>query len=873
MPISANDAAPGAAMKAEIQDYANALEVLKTYTTSDGLDADTLLDSDKHGALTYNDFLILPGYIGFGAHEVDLTTPVTKRISLKAPLVSSPMDTVTEHNMAIHMALLGGLGVIHHNCSPQDQAEMVRKVKRYENGFILDPVVLSPTATVGEAKELKAKWGFGGFPVTENGTLRSKLVGMVTSRDIQFHRELSDPVTAIMATDLVTAPAGTTLQEANEVLRQSKKGKLPIVDSNGNIVSLLSRSDLMKNLHYPLASKLPDSKQLICAAAIGTREEDKTRLKLLVEAGLDIVILDSSQGNSMYQIEMIKYVKKTFPEIDVIGGNVVTREQAAALISAGVDGLRIGMGSGSACITQEVMAVGRPQAAAVRSVASFAARFGVPCIADGGIQNIGHIVKGLAMGASTVMMGGLLAGTTESPGEYYVSNEGQLVKAYRGMGSIAAMEDKKAGNGAKDSKASNAGTARYFSEKASVLVAQGVAGSVLDRGSVTKFIPYLVTGIQHSLQDIGRPSLSAMHEGVNDGTVRFEMRSASAMTEGNMPRTKEDGQKKSPAVPRPSSSVLLVSSKNEILLLHRVHTSNSFASAHVFPGGNLSSQDGPCPPPEDLARHEDSPSYRRAAIRELFEESGILLAIDRTSGEMLAVDEPTRDAGRKVIHQSKVTFDEWLKQQDANAEPDIDRLIPFTRWVTPTNVPKRYTTQMYLYFLPLPTSVDQKLLAELPAEGERDELEVPTSDGGIEVTEAQFLPASAWIDRAQKAEIILFPPQFLLLHLVSGFLDKEPRAGASLTDMEKRRQALVEFVHSGSPPWTEKCISPKMMQMNKDGRAVLALDEPGPELKGSDKRGESDRVVLVRFKKGSAREVSVGWKKEILEEERGKSNL
>ncbi|OQD87279.1 hypothetical protein PENANT_c006G06641 [Penicillium antarcticum] len=534
MPISANDAAPGAAMKAEIQDYANALEVLKSYTTPDGLDADTLLDSDKHGALTYNDFLILPGYIGFAAHEVDLTTPVTKRISLKAPLVSSPMDTVTEHNMAIHMALLGGLGVIHHNCSPEDQAEMVRKVKRYENGFILDPVVLSPTATVGEAKELKAKWGFGGFPVTENGTLRSKLVGMVTSRDIQFHRELNDPVTAIMATDLVTAPAGTTLQEANEVLRQSKKGKLPIVDSNGNIVSLLSRSDLMKNLHYPLASKLPDSKQLICAAAIGTREEDKSRLKLLVEAGLDIVILDSSQGNSMYQIEMIKYVKKTFPEIDVIGGNVVTREQAAALISAGVDGLRIGMGSGSACITQEVMAVGRPQAAAVRSVASFAARFGVPCIADGGVQNIGHIVKGLAMGASTVMMGGLLAGTTESPGEYYVSNEGQLVKAYRGMGSIAAMEDKKAGNGAKDSKASNAGTARYFSEKANVLVAQGVAGSVLDRGSVTKFIPYLVAGIQHSLQDIGRPSLTAMHQGVNDGTVRFEMRSASAMTEGNV---------------------------------------------------------------------------------------------------------------------------------------------------------------------------------------------------------------------------------------------------------------------------------------------------------------------------------------------------
>ncbi|KAL2802530.1 IMP dehydrogenase/GMP reductase [Aspergillus granulosus] len=411
---------------------------------------------------------------------------------------------------------------------------MVRKVKRYENGFILDPVVLSPKATVGEAKELKAKWGFGGFPVTENGTLRSKLIGIVTTRDIQFHPNLDDSVTAIMSTDLVTAPAGTTLAEANDVLRSSKKGKLPIVDENGNLVSLLSRSDLMKNLHYPLASKLPASKQLICAAAIGTREEDKYRLKLLVEAGLDIVILDSSQGNSMYQIEMIKYIKKTYPEIDVIGGNVVTRDQAAALIAAGVDGLRIGMGSGSACITQEVMAVGRPQALSVRRVSHFAARFGVPCIADGGIQNIGHIVKGLAMGASTVMMGGLLAGTTESPGEYFVSSEGQLVKAYRGMGSIAAMEDRKAAGTNKDTKASNAGTARYFSEKSSVLVAQGVSGSVLDRGSVTKFVPYLVTGIQHSLQDIGVPSLQALHEGVNNGTVRFEVRSASAMAEGNV---------------------------------------------------------------------------------------------------------------------------------------------------------------------------------------------------------------------------------------------------------------------------------------------------------------------------------------------------
>ncbi|OAL74335.1 inosine-5'-monophosphate dehydrogenase [Trichophyton violaceum] len=520
--------------RTEFVDCSKALDLLKTeYTSGDGLDINELLDSNKRGALTYNDLLVLPGYIGFPASDVTLQSPVTKRISLNVPLLSSPMDTVTEHSMAIHMALLGGLGVIHHNCSAEEQAEMVRKVKRYENGFILDPVVISPKTTVAEVKDLKQKWGFGGFPVTENGDLRSKLVGIVTSRDIQFHPELSDPVTAVMTTDLVTAPSGTTLAEANEVLRASKKGKLPIVDEAGNIVSLLSRSDLMKNLHYPLASKLPDSKQLICAASIGTRPADKDRLQKLVEAGLDVVVLDSSQGNSMYQIDMIKHIKATHPEIDVIAGNVVTREQAASLIAAGADGLRIGMGSGSACITQEVMAVGRPQAAAVHSVTEFASRFGVPCIADGGVQNVGHIVKALAMGASTVMMGGLLAGTTESPGQYFVSREGQLVKAYRGMGSIDAMEEKKAGGSSAGNK-STAGTARYFSEKDSLLVAQGVSGSVLDRGSITKFVPYLIAGVQHSFQDMGVKSLRELHDGVAKGTVRFEVRTTSAQAEGNV---------------------------------------------------------------------------------------------------------------------------------------------------------------------------------------------------------------------------------------------------------------------------------------------------------------------------------------------------
>ncbi|KAI4870184.1 IMP dehydrogenase [Hypoxylon rubiginosum] len=515
-------------------DYRNAVEALNEYPSRDGLSIEDLVDTKQRGGLTYNDFLVLPGHIGFAASEVVLDSPITKRITLKTPFVSSPMDTVTEHEMAIHMALQGGLGVIHHNCSADAQADMIRKVKRYENGFIVDPVVISKETTVEEVRALKEKWGFGGFPVTESGKLGSKLLGIVTNRDLQFEDDVSQSVDKVMITDLVTAQLGVTLPEANKILAKSRKGKLPIVDKDFNLVSMISRSDLTKNLHFPLASKLPDSKQLICAAAIGTRPEDKTRLKKLVDAGLDIVILDSSQGNSMYQIEMIKWIKQEYPGLDVIGGNVVTREQAANLIAAGVDGLRIGMGSGSACITQEVMAVGRPQAAAVYSVSDFAAKFGVPCIADGGVQNVGHIVKGLALGASTVMMGGLLAGTTESPGTSFVSREGKLVKAYRGMGSIDAMQDKKAGAGSKNSQASNAGTARYFSEGDSVLVAQGVSGAVAHRGSIAKFVPYLAAGLKHSLQDCGQRSLKDLHESAANGTLRFEIRTASAQLEGGV---------------------------------------------------------------------------------------------------------------------------------------------------------------------------------------------------------------------------------------------------------------------------------------------------------------------------------------------------
>ena len=480
----------------------------------DGLDATTLFK--RESGFTYDDIILLPGRIDFSTAEINLDVNVTKNFKLKTPFISSPMDTVTESNMAIAMALQGGLGIVHYNNTIEQQAQEIRKVKRFKNGFINDPLCMTKDHTVGDVLNVKRTYGFSGIPITEDGKIGSKLIGIVSNRDIDFIQDHNTKLSQVMTTELVTAKEKHSLEVANKILIESKKTKLPIVDEDGCLLALMSRSDLLKNREFPLATKDKD-KHLVAAAAVSTRESDKERIAALAKEGVNIIVIDSSQGDSVYQLELIKHFKNNYPEIDLICGNIVTQRQAESLISAGADALRIGMGSGSICTTQEVCAVGRPQASAVYSVSSYASKHGVPVIADGGISNTGHIVKALSCGASAVMMGGMFAGTEEAPGEYFFQ-DGVRLKKYRGMGSIEAM-----------SKGSGS---RYFSD--TIKVAQGVSGTVVDKGSIRRFVPYLLQGVKHGLQDLGVRSVSQLHEYTRTGLNRFEVRTHAAQREGGV---------------------------------------------------------------------------------------------------------------------------------------------------------------------------------------------------------------------------------------------------------------------------------------------------------------------------------------------------
>lgn len=484
----------------------------------DGAGAGEIFDAGATG-YTYSDFVLLPGHIYYGVDEVDLSARLTKNLSLKAPFVSSPMDTVTESEMAINMALQGGIGIIHYNMSVKEQKREVDRVKHYENGFITNPKTLSPAHTVRDALEIKARYGFMGIPITENGGMNSRLCGIVTNRDIEFVRDKGTALEDIMTTELVTATQGCSLELAYTILKESKKGKLPIVNGAHELVGLVARTDILKGRDFPESSKDGKTNSLLCGAAMGTREEDKERLAALVEVGLDVVVLDSSQGDSVFQLNMIRFIKEKYPELDVVAGNVVTQNQAYHLIKAGADGLRVGMGSGSICTTQEVMACGRPQATAVYRVSKLAKEHGVPCMADGGVSSSGHIIKGLAVGASCVMMGSMLAGTEESPGEYFYK-DGVRLKKYRGMGSADAMNK---GSGV-----------RYYSEDDKMRVAQGVSGAVTDKGSVKRYLPYLRLGVRHGFQDLGVRSVDELHSSMYGDKLRFQVRTPAAQLEGNV---------------------------------------------------------------------------------------------------------------------------------------------------------------------------------------------------------------------------------------------------------------------------------------------------------------------------------------------------
>lgn len=485
----------------------------------DGLKAEEIFDG-AHG-YAYDDLIFLPGHISFSIDEVDLASRVTRNITLRTPIMSSPMDTVTEAPMAIALALLGGVGIIHANQSIESQSKMISEVKRYENGFIMDPYVLGPQNTVADVDMIKEKYGYSSIPITENGQLGGVLVGIITSRDIDMIKDRSIKVVDVMSTDLTLGYEPITLTEANKLLQTSKVGKLPIVNKDHELVALISRNDLKKNRSYPLATK-DQNKQLRVAAAVPIVEgqDEWARAEAMVAVGADIICLDSEQGDSDIQIKFLKKFKHYYPTVDVVAGNVVSCRQCKPLLDAGADAIRVGMGASSVGMSGNVSAIGRPQATAVYNIAKYARQnYGVPVIADGGIGNSGQLMKALSLGAGSVICGAMFAGTEESPGDYFY-HEGMRVKSFRGMRSIPMKRSEKSTYHSHDTcpQTSN--------------VRLGVSAAVVDKGSVHNLVPYVIQGVKHGMQDLGIKNCAQLHDALYAGTIRMECRSASAQKEG-----------------------------------------------------------------------------------------------------------------------------------------------------------------------------------------------------------------------------------------------------------------------------------------------------------------------------------------------------
>ena len=443
--------------------------------------------------ITFDDVLLVPQYSEVTPNMVDLSTHLTKKIKLNIPLMSAGMDTVTEHRMAIAMARQGGIGIIHKNMSIEQQAEEVDKVKRSENGVITDPFYLSPDNTLEDANNLMAKFRISGVPITENG----KLVGIITNRDLKFEEDFSRPIKECMTSEnLVTAPVGITLDEAKKILAKARKEKLPIVDENFNLKGLITIKDIEKQIKYPLSAKDAQGR-LLCGAAVGITKNVLERVDALVKARVDVIVIDSAHGHSKNIIKTLKEIKAAYPDLQVIAGNIATGEAAKALIEAGVDAVKVGIGPGSICTTRVVAGIGVPQITAVMDVYNVTKEYGIPLIADGGIKYSGDVVKAIAAGGSVCMLGSIFAGCDESPGTFELF-QGRKYKVYRGMGSIAAME-----NGSKD---------RYFQTDAKKLVPEGVEGRVAYKGLVEDTVFQLMGGLRSGMGYCGTPTIEALKE-------------------------------------------------------------------------------------------------------------------------------------------------------------------------------------------------------------------------------------------------------------------------------------------------------------------------------------------------------------------------